>query len=53
VRRHYADEYQPVVGPISAPREGFFDLPGGPGLGIDLLPAVLDRPDLVRRRTAL
>ena len=51
VRRHYADEYLPIVGPIAAPRDGFFDLPGGPGLGMDLLPSVLERADLVRRRT--
>lgn len=53
VRRHYADEYLPIVGPIAGPRDGFFDLPGGPGLGMDLLPSVMDRPDLVRRITDL
>ncbi|MBI2686137.1 MAG: mandelate racemase/muconate lactonizing enzyme family protein [Acidobacteria bacterium] len=52
VRRHYADEYTPIVGPLDAPQDGFFDLPRGPGLGLDLLPAVLERGDLVRRRTA-
>jgi L-alanine-DL-glutamate epimerase-like enolase superfamily enzyme len=47
VRRHYADEYLPVVGPLAKPVDGFFDLPPGPGLGIDILP----RPDLISRLT--
>lgn len=51
VRRHYADEYLAVVGPLAKPENGFFGLPGGPGLGMDLAAAVLERPDLVRRRT--
>ena len=51
VRRHYLDEYLGVVGHIAGPRDGFFDLPGGPGLGMDLLPEVLERGDLVRRRS--
>ena len=51
VRRHYGDEYVPIVGSIGGPHDGFFDLPEGPGLGMDLLPEVLERPDLVRRVT--
>jgi L-alanine-DL-glutamate epimerase-like enolase superfamily enzyme len=51
VRRHYAEEYTPVTGPLDGPCDGFFSLPRGRGLGLDLLPSVLDRGDLVRRRT--
>lgn len=51
VRRHYADEYIPIVGELPKPVDGFFALPQGPGLGIGLLPEVLARPDLVRRLT--
>ncbi len=49
VRRHYADEYIPIVGQLATPKDGFFDLPQGPGLGMDLAPDVLTRPDLHRR----
>ncbi|MDX2267785.1 MAG: mandelate racemase/muconate lactonizing enzyme family protein [Bryobacter sp.] len=49
VRRHYADEYRPIVGELALPKDGYFDLPPGPGLGIDLLPEVYQRPDLVQR----
>jgi galactonate dehydratase len=47
VRRHYADEYVPVVGELAGPRDGFFELPGGPGLGIELV----ERDDYRRRWT--
>lgn len=46
VRRHYADEYRGItstsfpVGP-----DGWFELPGGPGLGVELTPEVLGRAD--------
>lgn len=49
VRRHYADEYRPIVGELALPEQGAFGLPPGPGLGLELLPEVLARPDLVRR----
>lgn len=48
VRRHYAEEYTPYVGPLPAPIEGSFGLPPGPGLGMDLLPSVLSHPHLIR-----
>jgi len=51
VRRHYADEYTAIVGELARPREGYFDLPPGPGLGVDLAPGVFKRPDLIRRET--
>lgn len=51
VRRHYADEYRPIVGPLALPRDGYFDLPPGPGLGIDLAPEVFSRPGLIRRES--
>jgi L-alanine-DL-glutamate epimerase-like enolase superfamily enzyme len=51
VRRHYADEYRELVGPLPAPQEGHFALPAGPGLGISLNPALFARPDAVRRET--
>lgn len=50
VRRHYADEYVAITGGSPSPVDGFFALPAGPGLGVNLLPEVLDRPDLTRRR---
>lgn len=52
VRRHYADEYRELVGPLPAPQDGHFALPAGPGLGISLNPALFARPDAVRRETA-
>ncbi|MCA2971768.1 MAG: mandelate racemase/muconate lactonizing enzyme family protein [Acidobacteriaceae bacterium] len=51
VRRHYADEYRELVGPLPAPQDGHFALPAGPGLGISLNPALFARPDAVRRET--
>lgn len=50
VRRHYADEYLEIAGPLFPPRDGYFDLPEGPGLGVELMPDVFSRPDLLRRR---
>lgn len=46
VRRHYADEYLGLVTqsyPIA--KNGYFELPGGPGLGVELTSQVLARPD--------
>ena len=40
-----------LLGELAKPVDGFFDLPQGPGLGMDLLPEVLTRPDLITRRT--
>jgi L-alanine-DL-glutamate epimerase-like enolase superfamily enzyme len=49
VRRHYADEYRESVGSLADPVDGFFALPPGPGLGIELEGAILERPDLERQ----
>ncbi|HYI92511.1 MAG TPA: mandelate racemase/muconate lactonizing enzyme family protein, partial [Bryobacteraceae bacterium] len=46
VRRHYGDEYRSIVtntNPIAS--DGWFDLPVGPGLGVELSPETLARPD--------
>ena len=46
VRRHYGDEYRGIVtntNPIAS--DGWFDLPAGPGLGVELSPETLARPD--------
>ncbi|HYO81565.1 MAG TPA: mandelate racemase/muconate lactonizing enzyme family protein [Bryobacteraceae bacterium] len=45
VRRHYADEYRGIVNRSYDIRDGAFDLPEGPGLGIELTPETLARPD--------
>jgi L-alanine-DL-glutamate epimerase-like enolase superfamily enzyme len=39
------------VGEFALPQDGHFPLPAGPGLGIDLLPEVYARPDLIRRES--
>jgi L-alanine-DL-glutamate epimerase-like enolase superfamily enzyme len=51
VRRHYADEYRGLVTPIVQPENGSFPLPPGPGLGVELEPAVLTREDAIIRRS--
>ena len=51
VRRHYADEYRNIVTPMLTPVEGAFPLPPGPGLGVELSPEVLQRPDLTAQKT--
>ncbi len=52
VRRHYLDEYRNIVTNITQPANGEFPLPPGPGLGIELTPEVLARPDLTIDRSA-
>jgi galactonate dehydratase len=47
VRRHYDDEYGGLVTTTYPCREGAFDLPSGPGLGIELSPDTIARPDAV------
>ena len=51
VRRHYADEYRNIVTSMLTPVEGAFPLPPGPGLGVELTPEVLQRPDLTAQKT--
>jgi L-alanine-DL-glutamate epimerase-like enolase superfamily enzyme len=53
VRRHYAEEYRGIVMESVQPAQGEFPLPPGPGLGVDLDPAVLRREDAVIRTTSL
>lgn len=53
VRRHYAEEYRGLVTQNLEPREGEFPLPPGPGLGVDLDPALLRREDVVIRTSSL
>jgi galactonate dehydratase len=53
VRRHYAEEYLPYVGPLPPPVNGAFPLPQGPGLGVELLPSLLASPDLQLRQASI
>ena len=53
VRRHYADEYRGIVTPVLPAVDGSFPLPPGPGLGVELAPEVLARPDLTVEKTGL
>ena len=50
VRRHYDDEYRGLVTNTYPARDGGFDLPSGPGLGIELTPETLARPDATIER---
>lgn len=50
VRRHYDDEYRGIVNASQAIRDGAFDLPSGPGLGVELAPETLSRPDVTVER---
>jgi L-alanine-DL-glutamate epimerase-like enolase superfamily enzyme len=45
VRRHYDDEYKGIVTRSYTPRAGGFDLPEGPGFGVELTEETLRRPD--------
>lgn len=51
VRRHYDDEYRGIVSTTYPVREGAFDLPSGPGLGIDLAPDIAQRTGVTVRRS--
>jgi galactonate dehydratase len=51
VRRHYLEEYCGIVTRTPAPSHGEFALPPGPGLGVDLCPEVLSRPDVTIERS--
>ena len=53
VRRHYGDEYTGVISNPMPLVNGSFPLPPGPGLGIELLPEVLNRPDVSVERSDL
>src|SRR5712692_2843618 len=51
VRRHYMEEYRGIVTNTLRVIDGAVPLPPGPGLGVDLEPAALARPDAVVERT--
>jgi L-alanine-DL-glutamate epimerase-like enolase superfamily enzyme len=53
VRRHYQQDYRDLIVAPHVPRDGAFDPPDAPGLGVDLAPALLARSDLHARRTTL
>lgn len=46
VRRHYLEEYRGIVTADLTPQNGRLPLPPGPGLGVELDPEVLKRPDV-------
>ncbi len=50
VRRHYADEYRGIVDRTYPAVEGVLPIPEGPGLGIELTPETLSRPDITIQR---
>jgi L-alanine-DL-glutamate epimerase-like enolase superfamily enzyme len=52
VRRHYLDEYHGIVTNTLAVLDGNLPLPSGPGLGVELDPSVLTRPDASVERTS-
>ena len=50
VRRHYDDEYRGIVTRSYSASEGAFNLPEGPGLGVELTEETLHRPDATVER---
>jgi len=48
VRRHYLEDYRGLLTADLVPVAGQLPLPRGPGLGVDLDPGVLDRPNVHR-----
>jgi galactonate dehydratase len=52
VRRHYLEEYRGIVTADLIPQNGELPLPPGPGLGVELDPAVFQRPDVTVERLA-
>jgi galactonate dehydratase len=53
VRRHYQQDYTDVVVAPLEPRDGAFDPPEAPGLGVELAPSVFTRSDIRARRSTL
>jgi galactonate dehydratase len=49
VRRHYLHDYRGLVTQTHPARDGWLHPPESPGLGLDLDPSLLGRPDLVIR----
>jgi L-alanine-DL-glutamate epimerase-like enolase superfamily enzyme len=52
VRAFYTGWYTELVDALPAVAAGMITVPEGPGLGLDLLPGLFDRPDAHRRRSA-
>ncbi|MBI3683530.1 MAG: mandelate racemase/muconate lactonizing enzyme family protein [Acidobacteria bacterium] len=46
VRKHYLEEYKSIVSNTLPAVNGEIPLPPGPGLGVELAPAVFERPDV-------
>ncbi|MEO8660483.1 MAG: mandelate racemase/muconate lactonizing enzyme family protein [Bryobacteraceae bacterium] len=46
VRRNYLEDHEGIVTAILLPKNGVLPLPPGPGLGIELDPQMLKRPDI-------
>ena len=53
VRAFYTGWYKEVVTTVPTIKDGFVYPMEGPGLGIDLLPEVMERDDLIIRRSEL
>ena len=51
VRRHYLEEYRGILTKTLEVIDGAVPLPPGPGLGVELEPAVVGRPDVTVQRT--
>jgi galactonate dehydratase len=51
VRRHYLEEYRGILTKTLEAIDGAVPLPPGPGLGVELEPAILGRPDVTVQRT--
>jgi len=51
VRRHYLDEYRGIITKSLVVVDGALPLPSGPGLGVEIDPAVFTRPDATVQRT--
>jgi galactonate dehydratase len=52
VRRHYNSEYDGLLTSMLKPVAGALPRPPGPGLGVELQPSVLQRPDVVVRQVS-
>jgi len=51
VRRHYGSEYDGLLTFMLKPVDGALPLPPGPGLGVELDPAIFQRPDVIVDRS--
>jgi len=47
VRRHYLRDYKGLVSSTGSSRQGYFTVPEGPGLGVELDPSVFRRSDVL------